>query len=134
MGDKSGESRAAAQIEADIILVDFHAEATSEKLGMGYFLDGKVSLLFGTHTHVQTADEQLLDRGSGYITDLGMCGDCTGILGVKSECVISGFVTGVHKRFEQSESLFAACGALFTLDTRMRFVTGVKRIRYCKDG
>ena len=76
----------------------------------------------------------LLDRGSGYITDLGMCGDCTGILGVKSECVISGFVTGVHKRFEQSESLFAACGALFTLDTRTRFVTGVKRIRYCKDG
>ncbi len=118
----------------DVALADLHAEATSEKLAFAHYFNGRIQVIAGTHTHVQTADEQLLDRGSGYITDLGMCGDCTGILGVKSECVISGFVTGVHKRFEQSESLFAACGAFFTLDTRTRFVTGVKRIRYCKDG
>lgn len=90
--------------------------------------------MFGTHTHVQTADEQLLDKGSGYITDLGMCGDAGGVLGVKSECVVSDFTTKVHMRFEGSEGNFAACGALFTLDTRTRCVTDVKRIRTCKNG
>ena len=95
----------------DIAVADLHAEATSE-----------------------TADEQLLDKGSGYITDLGICGDAGGVLGVKSECVVSDFTTKVHMRFEGSEGNFAACGALFTLDTRTRCVTDVKRIRTCKNG
>ena len=115
-------------------LLDFHAEATSEKLAFAHRFDGEIQIMFGTHTHVQTADEQLLDKGSGYITDLGMCGDAGGVLGVKSECVVSDFTTKVHMRFEGSEGNFAACGALFTLDTRTRFVTDVKRIRTCKNG
>ena len=118
----------------DIAVADLHAEATSEKLAFAHRFDGEIQIMFGTHTHVQTADEQLLDKGSGYITDLGMCGDAGGVLGVKSECVVSDFTTKVHMRFEGSEGNFAACGALFTLDTRTRCVTDVKRIRTCKNG
>ena len=115
-----------------LAVADFHAEATSEKLAFAHRFDGEIQIMFGTHTHVQTADEQLLDKGSGYITDLGMCGDTSGVLGVKSECVISDFTTKVHMRFEGAEGHFAACGALFTLDTRTRCVTEVKRICTCK--
>jgi len=118
----------------DVAVADLHAEATSEKLAFAHRFDGEIQIMFGTHTHVQTADEQLLDKGSGYITDLGMCGDAGGVLGVKSECVVSDFTTKVHMRFEGSEGNFAACGALFTLDTRTRCVTDVKRIRTCKNG
>ena len=123
-----------AENQTRMVLVDMHAEATSEKLAFAHRFDGEIQIMFGTHTHVQTADEQLLDKGSGYITDLGMCGDAGGVLGVKSECVVSDFTTKVHMRFEGSEGNFAACGALFTLDTRTRCVTDVKRIRTCKNG
>ena len=75
----------------NIIIVDFHAEATSEKVAMGYFLDGKVSVVFGTHTHVQTADDTILPGGTGYITDLGMCGPVHSVLGVEKNTVIKRF-------------------------------------------
>ncbi|MBQ5901251.1 MAG: TIGR00282 family metallophosphoesterase, partial [Clostridia bacterium] len=86
-----------------IIIVDFHAEATSEKRALGFYLDGKVSALFGTHTHVQTADEQILPRGTGYITDVGMTGPVQSVLGVKPEIVISKFMDRMPVRFALSD-------------------------------
>ena len=86
-----------------IILVDMHAEATSEKLAMGWFLDGKVSAVVGTHTHVQTADEQILPGGTAYITDVGMTGPRGGVIGVKKEQAIDSLRTHMSTRFETSE-------------------------------
>ena len=83
-----------------IIVVDFHAEATSEKVAMGWFLDGRVSAVVGTHTHVQTADERVLPGGSAYITDLGMTGPRDSVLGVKKETIINKFLTQLPARFD----------------------------------
>ena len=85
---------------ANIVLVDFHAEATSEKLAMGWHLDGRVTAVFGTHTHVQTADEQVLPGGTAYITDTGMTGPHDGIIGVERDAALSRFLTGLPARFE----------------------------------
>ncbi|RJP71969.1 MAG: TIGR00282 family metallophosphoesterase [Candidatus Abyssobacteria bacterium SURF_17] len=82
------------------IIVDMHAEATSEKVAMGWYLDGKVSAVLGTHTHIQTADERILPQGTAYITDVGMTGPHDGIIGMRKEEVLTRFVTGVHSRFE----------------------------------
>ena len=89
----------------NIVLVDFHAEATSEKLAMGWFLDCKVSAVFGTHTHVQTADERILPKGTAYITDIGMTGPYNSILGVKKEIIIDRFVTHMNQKFEVAEGM-----------------------------
>ncbi len=83
----------------DIIIVDFHAEATSEKMAMGWYLDGKVSAVVGTHTHIQTADERILTKGTGYITDLGMVGPWNSILGVEKEIIINKFITALPTKF-----------------------------------
>lgn len=100
----------------DIAVLDFHAEATSEKLAMGYYLDGRASVVFGTHTHVATADEQIMPRGTGYITDIGMTGPDISILGVAPECIIKGFTTAMPQRFRVAEGKVTARGALFTLN------------------
>ena len=84
--------------EAELTLVDFHAEATSEKLAMGYYLDGRISALWGTHTHVQTADEQILPRGTGYLTDAGMTGPVRSVIGMPAEQSIEGFLGGLRGR------------------------------------
>ncbi len=81
-------------------IVDFHAEATSEKIAMGWYLDGKVSALIGTHTHVQTADARLLNEGTAYISDAGMTGSINGVIGVKKEEIINKFITGMPFRFK----------------------------------
>lgn len=86
--------------ETPVIIVDFHAEATSEKMALGWFLDGKVSAVLGTHTHIQTADARILDRGTAYITDVGMTGPRDSVLGVKKEIVINNFLTQMPVRFE----------------------------------
>jgi metallophosphoesterase (TIGR00282 family) len=86
--------------KADIIIVDFHGEATSEKLAMGWYLDGKVHAVLGTHTHVQTSDERVLPGGTAYITDVGMTGPRDSILGVEKEVVIKKFITSLPARFE----------------------------------
>ncbi len=99
----------------DIAVLDFHAEATSEKLAMGYYLDGRVQVVFGTHTHVPTADEQLLPRGTGYITDIGMTGPDISILGVATDCIIKGFTTAMPQRYRVAEGKITSHGALFTL-------------------
>ncbi len=114
----------------DIAIADFHAEATSEKAAFFHYFDGRISAMFGTHTHVQTADEQLLPKGSAYISDLGMCGVTSGILGVKPESVISDYVMKVHNRFEKADGAAALCGALFDVDEKSGFVKEIKRIRY----
>ena len=101
----------------DISVLDFHAEATSEKIAMGWYLDGRASVVFGTHTHVQTADAQILPRGTGYITDLGMCGSMNGVLGVKTECILHKFTVHTPVRFEESQGAEALHGALFSVDT-----------------
>lgn len=86
--------------QPDIIIVDFHAEATSEKIAMGYYLDGRVSAIFGTHTHVQTADERILEKGACYITDVGMTGPYDSVLGMNYEPIINKFVTKLPGKFE----------------------------------
>ena len=83
-----------------IIIVDFHAEATSEKISFGWFLDGKVSLLFGTHTHVLTSDEKIMPKGTGYISDLGMCGPYDSVIGMKKENIINKFINGMPSKYE----------------------------------
>lgn len=88
----------------DFIFIDFHAEATSEKRAMGYFLDGKITALFGTHTHVQTADEQILPKGTGYITDVGMVGGKNSVLGVRAEDAVKKFITHTGVKYNQDEN------------------------------
>ena len=91
------------KIEADIIIIDFHAEATAEKIAMGYYLDGKVTCVFGTHTHVQTADETILENGTGYITDIGMTGPKKSVIGMDVSASIKRFSTSLPERYKVSD-------------------------------
>lgn len=102
--------------EYDIALLDFHAEATSEKLAMGYHLDGRVNVVFGTHTHVPTADGRVLPCGTGYITDLGMTGPVNGILGTDAEAVLYKMRTHMPTRFTVADGEIRAQAVLFTLE------------------
>ena len=111
----------------NIIIVDFHAETTSEKEAMGYFLDGKVSAVFGTHTHVQTADEQILEGGTGYITDLGMTGAYDSILGMDKHIILDRFVNGMQWKFELAQGKGQFCGCIFDIDENGR-CTGIERV------
>lgn len=88
--------------KADIIIIDFHAEATAEKIAMGYFLDGKVTCVYGTHTHVQTADEKILEKGTAYITDIGMTGPVYSVIGMDVEASLKRFVTTLPERYKVS--------------------------------
>lgn len=103
-------------MQADLIFVDFHAEATSEKISMGWYLDGRVTGVFGTHTHVQTADAWVLPKGTGYITDLGMTGPIYSCLGVKREITLERFMSCIPRRFEFADGKAQLCGALFKVD------------------
>ena len=113
----------------DLSVCDLHAEATSEKLFFARYFDGKISAVFGTHTHVQTADEQILPGGTGYITDAGMCGSANGILGVKTESVVHRFTVRTPGRFEPAEGNPILCGVLFALDEKTGRCVGTERIR-----
>lgn len=109
-------------------LVDFHAEATSEKLAMAHYLDGRVSAVWGTHTHVPTADETVFPKGTGYITDLGMTGPVDGVLGVDAQQSVEGFLGGLPGRYRAAEGPCKMQGAIFTLDDATGLCTDVKRI------
>lgn len=111
-----------------VIIVDFHAEATSEKMAMGYFLDGKVSAVFGTHTHIQTADAKILSHGTGYITDTGMTGPADSILGMNKKIIMKRFRTGMPQKFELAEGKGQFCGCIFTIDESTGKCTDVERI------
>ena len=116
--------------ECDIILVDFHAEATSEKMVMGFFLDGRVNAVVGTHTHVQTADERILPKGTAFITDLGMTGSINSIIGMQIEPIMKKFVTGLPAKFEPSENPPCTyCALLIEIDDKTNLTTNVERIR-----
>lgn len=105
------------KLDTKIILVDFHAEATSEKLAMGYMLDGKITALWGTHTHVPTADAQVLPEGTGYITDLGMTGPKHSVIGIQPSLSIEKFRGGLYNRYKPAEGPCVLSGAVFTVDT-----------------
>ena len=111
-----------------ICIVDFHAEATGEKRAMGFFADGRVSALFGTHTHVQTADECLLPKGTGYITDAGMTGPIHSVLGVKPELIIRKLTTQMPVRFETASAPCHMDCVLFTIDERTGLCVDAERI------
>ena len=106
-----------ADNQTRMVLVDMHAEATSEKRAMGYFLDGRVSAVWGTHTHVQTSDAEILDGGTGYITDLGMTGPKKSVLGILPEQSVRKFLGDPPRRYEQGRGPGKMEGAVFTLDT-----------------
>ena len=114
--------------KTDIILVDFHAEATSEKIAMGYFLDGRVSAVFGTHTHVQTADDTVLPGGTGYITDLGMTGPVHSVLGMNKDIIVSRFLTGMPQKFEIASGKGQFCGCIFEVDEKSAKTLSIERI------
>lgn len=109
-------------------LVDFHAEATSEKLAMGYYLDGRVSAVWGTHTHVPTADEQILPKGTGYVTDLGMTGPVASVLGIRPQQSIETFLGGLPGRYQVADGPCKLQGAVFSLDSATGLCVGVERI------
>ncbi len=112
----------------NIILVDFHAEATSEKQALGQYLDGKVSAVFGTHTHVQTADEMILSGGTGFICDLGMTGPVDSVLGMSSKIIIDRFVTGMPQKFDIATGRGQFCGCIFEVDEESGKCVGIERI------
>jgi 2',3'-cyclic-nucleotide 2'-phosphodiesterase len=112
-----------------IVVVDVHAEATSEKVALGRYLDGRVSCVYGTHTHVQTADEQILPGGTAYISDLGMTGPTEGIIGMEAGAVLDRFLTGLSERFSvQKSGLKQLCGAVVTIDPKSGRANEIKRI------
>ncbi len=102
--------------QAQAVVVDFHGEATSEKIAFGHFIDGKVSAVFGTHTHVQTADEKILPCGTGYITDAGMTGPFDSVIGQKKENIVERFLTSMPSKFEVADGDVGLNGVIFTLD------------------
>ncbi len=118
----------AKQDGAGVILVDFHAEATSEKRAMGFYLDGTVSVVVGTHTHVQTADSQILPKGTGYITDLGMTGPKQSVLGVKSDIIINRLRDNDMSKFELADGSCAINGCIFEIDEKTGKTLSVKSI------
>lgn len=104
--------------ETPIIIVDFHGEDTREKAAIAHFLDGKVSALVGTHTHIQTADECILPGGTAYITDVGMCGPTDSVIGVKKEKAIARFLTSIPQRFETAKRDVEGQGVIITIDKK----------------
>ncbi len=117
------------QKETNIIFVDFHAEATSEKIGFGFYLDGKVSAVIGTHTHVQTADEQILPDGTAYLTDAGMTGPTNSIIGVKKELSLHRLITQIPVRFETATGESILCGAIVDIDSATGKSTAIERVQ-----
>jgi metallophosphoesterase (TIGR00282 family) len=112
----------------DFSVLDFHAEATGEKLAVGHAYDGKISVIFGTHTHVPTADECVLPNGTGYITDVGMCGESGGILGMDKETVVLRMKTHLPHKFKASDGAPYANAVIFDIDNSTKHCTSVKRI------
>ena len=114
----------------DIAVLDIHAEATSEKIALGRYFDGRIHVMFGTHTHVQTADEQILPKGSGYITDIGMTGPVNGVIGTDAACVIEKMRTKMPVRFKVADGEVRAHGALFTVNTATGRTERAERITF----
>ena len=114
--------------KVDIIILDFHAEASAEKMAMGYYLDGEITILFGTHTHVQTADEKILSKGTAYITDIGMTGPKDSIIGMEKDAALKRFLTALPEKYKiaQGEAMLNACA--FEVNDETNKVEKIKRI------
>jgi metallophosphoesterase (TIGR00282 family) len=119
--------------KVDYTIVDFHAEATSEKLAFGYYFDGKVSAVLGTHTHIQTADERIMPEGTAYISDLGMTGPVYSILGMEKEAIIQKFLNGRPARFEVAGGPAQVQGVILSLDENSNRVLGIQRYSHVLD-
>ena len=111
------------------IILDMHAETTSEKVAMGHFCDGKISAVFGTHTHIQTADEKILPQKTAYITDLGMTGPYDSVIGQNKEIILERYWTILPKKFEVAESEATLCGVVIDLDEKTGRARGIQRIQ-----
>ncbi len=125
--------RAEVQIErlsrqAQVIIVDFHAEATSEKMAFSWFLDGKVSAVIGTHTHIPTADERILPQGTAYISDVGMTGSYNSVIGMKVEGSLSRFLTGIPSRFESAKESPVLSSVLLDIDEESGKARSIQRV------
>ncbi len=114
--------------QTDIIILDFHAEATAEKIAMGYYLDGKITAMFGTHTHVQTADEKILEHGTGYITDIGMTGPIKSVIGMDIAVSIKRFETTLPERYKLAEGNCMLNGCIFDINDETCRVNKVTRV------
>ncbi len=132
MGSNDDPFRVADQIlskiEAKVILVDFHAEATSEKVSLGWHLAGRVTAVIGTHTHVPTADERVLPGGTAYITDVGMSGPYDGVIGVKKELVVGKFLSGMPVRFEPATGDVRLCAVVIDCDEKTGKARSIERL------
>lgn len=115
--------------KAKVILVDHHAEASSEKVAMGWYLDGRVSAVVGTHTHVPTADERVLHNGTAYITDLGMTGPYDSVIGIDKEMIVDRFLRGLPRRFEPAEREVKLSGVIIEVDERTGQARAITRIQ-----
>jgi len=115
--------------ETPCVIVDIHAEASSEKVAMGWHLDGIASAVVGTHTHVQTGDERILPEGTGYLTDLGMTGPMNGIIGMKKELVLARFLTGMPKRLAVASGPVVLCGAIVDIHPETGRCQSIKRVQ-----
>ena len=112
-----------------VIIVDMHAEATSEKNAMGWHLDGRASIVYGSHTHVQTADERILPGGTAYITDVGMCGPLDSVIGMERESVIKGFLTQLPRQFEVAQDNVVLQGIIVDVDDKTGKAQEIRRLR-----
>ncbi len=131
---RADEEVAALAVETPIIIVDFHAEATSEKQALGWYLDGRVSAVIGTHTHVPTSDERVLPKGTAYITDAGMAGGRNAVIGIAREQALQRFLTSRPQRFEPSrDGLFLSC-VFIEIDVRTGRALAIKREVFAEDG
>ena len=110
--------------------MDFHAEATGEKGAVAHYFDGRISVIFGTHTHVPTADAMILPKGSGFITDVGMCGECGGIIGMDAECVIERMKTKLPAKFKAAEGPVTANAVLFAVNETTGKTVDIKRFDF----
>ncbi|MDQ5843926.1 MAG: TIGR00282 family metallophosphoesterase [Acidobacteriota bacterium] len=119
--------------ETKVRIVDMHAEATSEKAAMGWYLDGRVSAVVGTHTHVQTSDERILPQGTAYLTDLGMTGSYSGVIGMKKEDVITRFTSALGRRAEHSTGEVRICAAVVDIDETTGKSRGLVRLSLAHD-
>lgn len=126
--EAAGRTLAQNRGRYDIAVVDIHAEATGEKLALGHYLDGRVSAVVGTHTHVPTADLTILPRGTGYVTDLGMCGAEGSILGIDSREIVDRYLTAINHKLHVGRGRMRAEGVLFTIDPATAKCTAAERV------
>lgn len=130
--------RAHAEVErlratVSVVLVDVHAEATSEKIALGWYLDGKCSAVLGTHTHVPTADERVLPRGTAYITDVGMCGPCDSVIGIDADRAVHKFLTGLPDEYRLAKGRCCLCAVVVEADGATGRAASIRRVFHTSD-